>query len=226
MTGRNEAGAGPDDNPYRPRAIKADKADHETSHLMSEPTTPSKGPTKRRGLALPPRGQALARLQDLEQDSKLEQDSEEDGASNPTGTGDQDKEPALTEGSNAVNTACSNAVNHQGSSVVQEGAGQTVVLQPEAAPIEAIPEMPARSVPVQEPVVIAPETAAAGFGRGVPARAAREPTTRITVDMPDSLHRKISLLSVDTRRSIKDLVIEALAVTYFGADANRQQDTH
>jgi hypothetical protein len=33
--------------------------------------------------------------------------------------------------------------------------------------------------------------------------------------MPDSLHRKVSLLSVETRRSIKDLVLEALEAYYF-----------
>ena len=40
--------------------------------------------------------------------------------------------------------------------------------------------------------------------------------------MPDSLHRKISLLSVETRRSIKDLVIEALAEMYFAKETDRQ----
>jgi hypothetical protein len=43
----------------------------------------------------------------------------------------------------------------------------------------------------------------------------REPTTRITVDMPNSLHRRVSILSVETRRSIKDLVLEALEAHYF-----------
>ena len=86
-------------------------------------------PGKRRGLAPPPRGQALTRLQDLER------------------------------GLDAVNTASSNAA--------------------------------------------------------APARPAREPTTRITVDMPDSLHRRLSLLSAETRRSLKDLVLEALETTYF-----------
>jgi hypothetical protein len=43
----------------------------------------------------------------------------------------------------------------------------------------------------------------------------REPTTRITVDMPNSLHRRVSILSVETRRSIKDLVLEALEAQYF-----------
>lgn len=185
---------------------------------MSEPTTPSKGPTKRRGLALPPRGQALARLQDLERDS------ERDGASDPIGTSDRDKELSITEVINAVNTASSNAVNHQGSNAVQESrvAGQAPASQTEAASIEAAPEIPAHSVTVRESVATAPEPAAERSGRAVPARAAREPTTRITVDMPDSLHRKISLLSVETRRSIKDLVIEALAATYFEASTDRQ----
>ncbi len=215
MNGRNKAGTGQGNNFDGPRAIKTD---HETSHLMSEPTTPSKGPTKRRGLALPPRGQALARLQDLEQDS------EGVSVSDPAGTDDRDKEPPFTEGSNAVNTASSNAVNHQGSNAVQGSGveGQVPASQTEAAPTEAAPEVPTRPVPIREAVATAPETAAAGFGRGAPARAAREPTTRITVDMPDSLHRKISLLSVETRRSIKDLVIEALAATYFGAGTDRQ----
>ena len=52
---------------------------------------------------------------------------------------------------------------------------------------------------------------------GAPMPAAKEPTTRITVDMPDSLHKQLSYLSVETRRSIKDLVIEALNACYFEA---------
>ncbi len=185
---------------------------------MSEPTTPSKGLTKRRGLALPPRGQALARLQDLERDS------EGDGTSDPASTDERDKELSAAEVSNAVNTVSSNSVNHQGSNAVQESgvAGQAPASQTEAAPIEAAPEIPAHPVTVRESVATAPEPAAERFGRAVVARAAREPTTRITVDMPDSLHRKISLLSVETRRSIKDLVIEALAATYFGGGTDRE----
>ena len=95
-------------------------------------------------------------------------------------------------------------------------------LQAGAAPIEGAPEIPAYTVPIREPVATAPELVATGFGRAAPAQPAREPTTRITVDMPDSLHRKISLLSVETRRSIKNLVIEALAATYFGTGADPQ----
>ena len=202
MNGRNEAGGGQGNNSDGPRAIKTD---HETSHLMSEPTTPSKGPTKRRSLALPPRGQALARLQDLERDS------EGDGVPEPASTDERDKELSAPEGSNAVNTASSNAVQEA------EIAGQMPASRTEAAP-----EVPTRPLPIREAVATAPETAAADLGRAVPVRAAREPTTRITVDMPDSLHRKISFLSVETRRSIKDLVIEALAATYFGAGTDRQ----
>ena len=37
---------------------------------MSDTPTPSKGQTKRRGLALPPRGQALTRLQELEEETE------------------------------------------------------------------------------------------------------------------------------------------------------------
>lgn len=205
MTDRNEAGVGPDGNPDGPLTIKTD---HETSHSMSEPTTPSKGPTKRRGLALPPRGQALARLQDLERDS------EEVGASNPAGTGDRDKEPPFTEGSNAVNTASSNAVYHQDSTA---GVTDDPWRQDVPPPALAAPAAPPRDAPQSLPAAVP-----SGARQSPPVRAAREPTTRITVDMPDSLHRKISLLSVETRRTIKDLVLEALAATYFGAEADGQ----
>lgn len=157
---------------------------------MSETPTPS----KRRGLALPPRGQTLARLQDLEQEA-------EPGAAQP----DEPGEPIpSTQGSNAVNTARSNAVNHQGSTAVR--------IDPDPEQVPAQPAQVAPPVPPQEQ----PAAVAAGSGHRLASRAVREPTTRITVDMPDSLHRKISLLSVETRRSIKDLVIEALAATYFG----------
>ena len=65
-----------------------------------------------------------------------------------------------------------------------------------------------------------------------PPRAARmtrppsvkEPTTRITVDMPDSLHKQLSYLSVETRRSLKDLVIEALQTCYFRPSAAEDAD--
>lgn len=161
---------------------------------MSETPTPS----KRRGLALPPRGQTLARLQDLEQEVEPDALKPEESS----------KDEIYTEGSNAVNTARSNAVIHQGSTAVRKAA------ELEQPPVQ--PAQPAPPVPPQEQ----PAAIAAGSGHLTPSRAVREPTTRITVDMPDSLHRKISLLSVETRRSIKDLVIEALAATYFGTDSS------
>ena len=117
---------------------------------------------KRRGLTLPPRGQALTRLQDLERDEPIP-------SSAPT--------PPATESSNAVSTAISNAV-------------------PGNSPAEApFPSIIERAPPV------------------------REPTTRITVDMPNSLHRRVSILSAETRRSIKDLVLDALQAQYFQAPA-------
>ena len=166
---------------------------------MSETPTPSKsassgkGPAKRGGLALPPRGQALARLQDLEEEGE------------PNAVIAEDLQP--TEGSNAVNTACSNAVPHQGSISVQSdhGLDQASVSSSEATMVPPQTNQPTGAA--------APKVAA---DYQAPARAVREPTTRITVDMPDSLHQKISVLSAQTRRSIKDLVIEALAATYFG----------
>jgi len=170
---------------------------------MSEPTTPSKAQAKRRGLALPPRGQALARLQDLEQEAEPEAAMVEQALAD-----DQNPEQP-TEVINAVNTASSNAVSHQGSKEALAGDGREreVGAAPPAAP----------TAPPQKPSQILPATAASGSRPHLPVRAIREPTTRITVDMPDSLHRKISLLSAETRRSIKDLVIEALSATYFEA---------
>lgn len=161
---------------------------------MSETPTPS----KRRGLALPPRGQTLARLQDLEQEAEPDATLPEE----------PNKEEIPTKGSNAVNTARSNAVNHQGSTAVRIDA------DPEQVPAQ-LAQAPPPVHPQEQPSVVA-----AGSGHRPASRAVREPTTRITVDMPDSLHRKISLLSVETRRSIKDLVIEALAATYFGTDGS------
>jgi len=37
--------------------------------------------------------------------------------------------------------------------------------------------------------------------------------------MPNSLHRRVSILSAETRRSIKDLVLDALQAQYFQAPA-------
>lgn len=162
---------------------------------MSDTPTPAKGPAKRRGLALPPRGQALARLQDLEEE--IEQNAEKESAIE-----DSEKTPHSTAGSNAVRTAGSNAVINEVSDAVRTDytVGQ--------------PPMPSvQPQPVQE---------AARSGHQGPVRAIREPTTRITVDMPDSLHRKIALLSVETRRSIKDLVIEALTANYFSTETDGQ----
>ena len=165
----------------------------------SKPVAPGKGPAKRGGLALPPRGQALARLQDLEEEGEpLAPAAENPGESSLS-----------TSSSNAVNTASSNAVTRQGSKVVQDDA------QTSKAPV----------APLQThttPTTSAPKAAVAVPDYQVPARAVREPTTRITVDMPDSLHQKISVLSAQTRRSIKDLVIEALATTYFGTGTDAQ----
>ena len=143
-------------------------------------TTPGK---KRRGLALPPRGQALTRLQDLEKDEPLPMSEE----------AMQEVAPNASPGTNTeVNTASSNAVNTASSTDLQKA-----VLQ-EESPQRAVPS-PSR--PAANPPLV--------------PRQAREATTRITVDMPDSLHRRVSLLSVETRRSIKDLVIEALEACYF-----------
>ena len=182
-----------------------DREYYETSDLMSEPPTPSNAQAKRRGLALPPRGQALARLQDLERETEPEAVTIGEAAP-------EDRDPERpAEVINAVNTASSNAVIHEGSNALSVGDGR----EREAAapaPLAAAP-----TVPLQEPAQILPAAAAPGSRQHLPVRAIREPTTRITVDMPDSLHRKISLLSAETRRSIKDLVIEALSATYFGA---------
>ena len=161
---------------------------------MSETPIPSKGQTMRRGLALPPRGQALARLQDLEQDLEEESEQSISPVEKP------DEEVLTTEVINALNTASSNAVNHQGNTLKPNKQGQAL-------------QEPA-------PVIVTPTAITAGHQLQV--RAAREPTTRITVDMPDSLHQKISVLSAQTRRSIKDLVIEALTATYFGAGPDPQ----
>ena len=165
---------------------------------MSETPTPA----KRRGLALPPRGQALARLQDLEREA------EPGGAA----TGVPEPGGSAAEVSNAVNTASSNAVMQSDSKTLMAGGGAERVI---AHADQATPVVPPQNPP-RDPHA----GAASGSRRQTPIRAVREPTTRITVDMPDSLHRKISLLSVETRRSIKDLVIEALATTYFGADGD------
>ena len=162
---------------------------------MSETPTPTKAtqgqaaPTKRRGLSLPPRGQALARLQDLEAEP---------------GPPDAQNHPAATlapdvDVSDAVFTASSNAVSTDVINAVPEAEGMPGAARA-AVPPDAPPMRGVEAVPVP------PATA---------QRAAREPTTRITVDMPDSLHRRISLLSVEERRTIKDLVIEALHRTYF-----------
>ena len=171
---------------------------------MSEPPTPNKAQTKRRGLALPPRGQALARLQDLEREAEPD----------PAAPGGSAVERPANEVSDAVNTASSNAVIHQGSTAGGTNYSPQRDVPP---PAQAAPAAPPQDAP-QNP----PAAAASGARQHTPVRAPREPTTRITVDMPDSLHRKISLLSVETRRTIKDLVLEALAATYFGAEADGQ----
>jgi hypothetical protein len=139
--------------------------------IKAEAPTPAQGRGKRRGLALPPPGQTLTRLQDLEAD--IAPAVLEDSQPVPV----EVSPPPVTASRDAVRTASSNAVNDDVSTA-------------KASP----------------PAPTAPEPA---------GRAAREPTTRITVDMPDSLHRRISLLSVEERRSIKDLVIDALHRTYF-----------
>ena len=144
---------------------------------MTDPditTSPEPGRSKRRGLSLPPRGQALTRLQDLERDEPL---PEPETVSTPPVAA----EPA------AEDTARSTAVR---TAFMQEVPD---AVRPESSSVEVtLPSAP-RAAP----------------------RAVREPTTRITVDMPDSLHRKVSMLSVETRRSIKDLVLEALEAYYF-----------
>lgn len=38
----------------------------------------------------------------------------------------------------------------------------------------------------------------------------KEPTTRYTIDLPDSLHKEFKLRAVEEDRSMKDLMIEAL----------------
>jgi len=172
---------------------------------MSETPTPIKGQIKRRGLALPPRGQALARLQDLEKDAEAD----------VSATAQPVSEQPPNEDSNAVNTASSNAVTHEGSTslLTDNHSNQGI-----AHPTQAVVSDFTPNISAQNPEAISLLSAASGTGHYPQVRAAREPTTRITVDMPDSLHRKISLLSVETRRSIKDLVIEALATTYFRTD--------
>ena len=194
---------------------------------MSETPTPSrpapsgKGPAKRGGLVLPPRGQALARLQDLEE----EQDIEEEGKPVALSAEAPDKEPPSTSSSNAVNTASSNAVIHEGNTSAQteREADQTPTPLPKATRVrlQSLRTDPLPVTTAPQPVTAAPIAAAdyQAANYQAPARAVRESTTRITVDMPDSLHQKISVLSAQTRRSIKDLVIEALAATYFGTDA-------
>jgi len=184
---------------------------------MSETPTPIKGQTQRRGLALPPRGQALARLQDLEQ----EQDSEQKAEADTAAAGEQSTLPSAAEISNAVNTASSNAVIHQGSDAALTDNSVTQGAVPPAR--EALSgSLPSPVLPNPVPQNLPSEAAAGRSSYHAPVREAREPTTRITVDMPDSLHRKISLLSVETRRSIKDLVIEALAEMYFAKETDRQ----
>ena len=176
---------------------------------MSETPTPSKPPAsgkvpaRRGGLALPPKGQALARLQDLEEEGEP-----------VTQAAEKLYEYSITtEGSDAVITASSNAVTHQGSTSVPEDRESAQVL------VSSLEDIMAPMQARQPTTVTAPKVAA---DYQAPARAVREPTTRITVDMPDSLHQKISVLSAQTRRSIKDLVIEALATTYFGAGTDPQ----
>ena len=183
---------------------------------MNESPTPDKGQHKRRGLQLPPRGQALARLQDLE----------EGAAPDVTEAEARDAATPLTEGSNAVNTARSNAVNHQGSNTASDNtasdntASDSTALTPAVGPTNEVASgSTVQIMPAPVPPITSSGAAAVGSGHQVSARAVREPTTRITVDMPDSLHRKISMLSAETRRSIKELVIEALSATYFGTDA-------
>ena len=193
---------------------------HETSELMSETPTPRKSaapanvPVKRGALALPPRGQTLARLQDLEQESDLD-------VLTAARTG---KDTASAEVSNAVITASSNAVSHQGSNAVRDN--DETGLAPVDQRLEGSPEIllpsPSQNLAAQEAPPTSAPRAAGGSEYQAPTRPLREPTTRITVDMPDSLHQKIAVLSAQTRRSIKDLVIEALAATYFAADTNRQ----
>lgn len=178
---------------------------------MSETPTPSKpaaistklaGPVKRGGLALPPRGQALARLQDLE----------EEGEPVALTTDINAKDPSSTASSNAVNK---DDEDDQAALLPSEAAAvplkNLTTRQPKASAASGTSSAP-KATPAPKAVV----------DYQVPPRAAREPTTRITVDMPDSLHQKISVLSAQTRRSIKDLVIEALAVTYFGTDTDPQ----
>jgi hypothetical protein len=148
---------------------------------------PSGGPTsdaprgapKRRGLTLPPRGQALTRLQDLERDEPLP---------SPTlGT-------FPTASSSAVGTASSNSGDTAISSAVLTAPSIAVTEASQSSSLTAAtPSLP----PAKQ------------------AQPVREPTTRITVDMPNSLHRRVSILSVETRRSIKDLVLEALEAHYF-----------
>jgi len=179
---------------------------------MSETPTPSKGQTKRRGLALPPRGHALARLQDLEQDSEEESEQSVAPTENPG------EEALITARSNAVNTARSNAVIHQGSKSVANEEDLDLTSLPPANDATTLVQASVEG----EPAGTVTKMASVSSGHHPAVRAAREPTTRITVDMPDSLHRKISMLSVETRRSIKDLVIEALAIAYFETEPDRQ----
>ena len=168
--------------------------------------TPGKLPAKRGALALPPRGQTLARLQDLEQESDLD-------LLTAAGAGEDNNS---TEVSDAVITASSNAVHDN------DEAGLAPVDQRLKGSPEVLLPPPAQNLaPPEAPPALAPR-AAGGSEFQAPTRPLREPTTRITVDMPDSLHQKIAVLSAQTRRSIKDLVIEALTATYFGADAKRQ----
>ncbi len=160
---------------------------------------------KRRGLTLPPRGQALSRLQDLEQDGPALAEDDPPLSSEVMDRSAVAERSNTQTASNAVNTASSNAVSDAVSHKGSADSSNTVSKHEESSDRRPTPQTD-RAMPSISPAVR--------------ERAAREPTTRITVDMPDSLHKRLSYLSVETRRSIKDLVLEALDVAYFHIETN------
>ena len=46
------------------------------------------------------------------------------------------------------------------------------------------------------------------------AARSKEPTRRVTVDVPEKLHRALKILCLDKRMSMKDLLLEAAKAQY------------
>jgi len=46
------------------------------------------------------------------------------------------------------------------------------------------------------------------------AAKTKEPTRRVTVDVPESLHRSLKILCLDNRMSMKDLLLNAAKKQY------------